>query len=168
MGWLFGKKKVVAKVPFPEGKGFNEKTLQFSKSSSEDRVIEPEKIKEAAGLEKPVSPPPKEEPVPENLPPEAPEIFPEVQSEQPQEFVPPMNPFSEQRVEPLYIKMDVYQKILEELGEIKNKLSTLKGVSKDLVASEYNEEHHFVKLKKVTKTMHDKLLQADKIIFKGD
>ena len=64
--------------------------------------------------------------------------------------------------------MDVYQKILEELGEIKNKLSTLKGVSKDLVASEYNEEHHFVKLKKVTKTMHDKLLQADKIIFKGD
>jgi len=164
MSWLFGKKKVVPKIPFPEGKSFSEKTLQFSKSSSEDRVIEPTKIQAAAGLEKPIVPPPEPiEPVQEDF------AFPsDVENEQTNNFSLPVEPFSNQKMEPLYIKMDVYQRILEELGEIKKNLSTLKGISTNLVKSEYNEEHHFVKLKKITKTMHDKLLQADKIIFKGD
>ncbi len=164
MGWLFGKKKIVPKVPFPEGKHFNEKALQFPNKVSEDKVIEPEKIQEAAGLEKPIAPP--QEPVPEEQI-EVPEE-PQAPVDQQEPFVPPTEPFAEQKAEPLYIKMDIYQKILGELGEIKGKLTELRETSKDLVSSEYNEEHKFVKLKRITKAMHDKLLQADKIIFKGD
>ena len=162
MGWLFGKKKIVPKVPFPEGKPFNEKELQFSKKEAPERVIEPGHVQAAAGLDKPIIPP--EEPLPEDQEQEEHEEAPV-----PQPFTNPVQqPFAEQKAEPLYIKMDVYQKILEELNEIKGNLSGLKEIGKKLEDSEYNEENNFLKLKKITKVMHDRLLQADKIIFKGD
>ena len=162
MGWLFGKKKIVPKVPLPESKPFNEKSLQFSRKESKEKVIEPEHIKEAVGMGKPID-------VPEEIQPE--EVAEKPVSEEtvpPEQFSPPATPFFRQQNEPLFVKVSVYQKIINEIGEIKSKVSELKGINKDLEKSEYNEEKDFLKLRRTTKVAHDKLLQIDKIIFKGD
>ncbi|MBI2666311.1 hypothetical protein HYX13_01735, partial [Candidatus Woesearchaeota archaeon] len=50
MGWLFGKKKVDSRVPFPEGRPVDEKTLRFPSSGMRERIIEPEQVKAAAGV----------------------------------------------------------------------------------------------------------------------
>jgi len=161
MSWLFGKKKIEPKVPLPEGKPFNERSLQLLKKEQSEKVIEPGRIQAAAGLEKPIILPE------ENLPTKEQEESEEAPVPQP--FTTSLQqPFAEQKVEPLFIKMDVYQKILGELDEIKGKLTELRETSKNLEGSEYNEEKNFLKLRKITKVMHDRLLQADKIIFKGD
>ena len=55
MDWLFGRKKAVPKVPFPEGKQIDEKALRFPASTPSERVIEPEKVKEAVGFNKPMA-----------------------------------------------------------------------------------------------------------------
>ena len=71
MGWLFGRKKVVPKVPFPQGKLLDEKALQFPSMGSSERVIEPDKVKEAVGFSKPMAFPDEEEmniPMDEELP----------------------------------------------------------------------------------------------------
>ena len=70
--------------------------------------------------------------------------------------------------EPLYVKVEVYQKILGELQSIKRDLSTLNNFTKKIEESEFNEKHNFNKLKGEVKVMHDKLLLADKVLFKGD
>jgi hypothetical protein len=160
MGWLFGKKKIVPKVPFPEGKPFNEKTLQFPNKESGDRVIVPEHIQAAAGLEKPVE-------VPEEMPQEV-ENKGEEEMMPAEPFSEPVQPFAEQKAEPLFVRKDIYQQILGELHDIKSKITELKDINKDLDDSEYNEEKDFLRLKSMTKVMHDRLLQVDKIIFKGD
>lgn len=151
MGWLFGKKK--PKVPLPEGKPADAKTLQFPRPASSDKVIEPDEVKEAAGI-----PEPEEEvnePMPE-MPEPAP--LPEMQEE-----IPPQTPGTN---EPLFIKVDLYQRILGEIENLKDKLSELNRCSKILDSSEYNEEYHFDKLKKTIRSMHDRILDMDKKIFK--
>ena len=55
MGWLFGRKKAVPRVPFPEGKMIDEKALRFPAPSSYERIIEPDKVKEAVGFSKPLA-----------------------------------------------------------------------------------------------------------------
>ena len=50
MGWLFGKKKKVPRVPFPEEQKIDKNALQFSSPSSKERIIEPDQIKEAVGI----------------------------------------------------------------------------------------------------------------------
>ena len=54
MGWLFGHKKVQPKVPFPEGRPA-EGSLNLTGKSSRERIIEPDEVKAAAGLEKPLA-----------------------------------------------------------------------------------------------------------------
>lgn len=161
MGWLFGRKKAVPKVPFPEGKMYHEKALRFPTSSSQEKVIEPESVKAAVGFDKPVAFPEEEEPMP--LP----------EDELP---APPSFPFSRPRPVPtpeftprqeLYVKVDVYQRMLGELDELKKKLFELSEASKSLEASEYNEEANFNKLRKGMKSLHDSLLHADKTLFKA-
>ena len=160
MGWLFGKKKVVPKVPLPPGRFMEESSLSFPNKVPVEKVIIPEHVKKAAGVKKPMFP---EEPSRLKMPVPKPIKAPDF----PTKFMPqPM--VVRDMEEPLYVKVEVYQKILGELQDIKAELSTLNSLTKDLEKSEFNEEHNFNKLKGEVKVMHDKLLLADKILFKGD
>ncbi len=47
-------------------------------------------------------------------------------------------------------------------------IHSLKDASKSLDLSEYNEETHFIKMRRATKSVHDQLLKIDKTIFKGE
>ena len=66
----------------------------------------------------------------------------------------------------LYIKMNVYQRVLGELEGLKTNLNKIKTYHKQLQTTEYNEEASFEKLRRSAKTIHDRLLYADKILFK--
>ena len=157
MGWMFKKKKVIPKVPLPPGRFMEEGSLKFPNKAPTEKIIEPEHVKNAAGIKKPLFPQ-----APQNV---------EMPLPNPIEAPPNLAPSPSVSVdmeEPLYVKVEVYQKILGELDNIKVNLSTLNHLTKELEKSEFNEEHNFNKLKGEVKVMHDKLLQADKILFKGD
>ena len=72
-----------------------------------------------------------------------------------------------QTSKPLFVRVEVYQKILGEIDSLRDDLKELNHFNGSLENSEYNEETNFVKLKKGVKVMHDRLLQVDKIIFKA-
>ena len=164
MGWLFGRKKVVPKVPFPQGRPMDEKALQFPTMGSSDRVIEPDKVKEAVGFSKPMAFPDEEESMPmdEDLP-ETP--MPNFSS--PSKYSSSASVSS--GVMPkheLYVKVEVYQRMLGELDELRRGFMDLQHLGKNIDESEYNEENNFNKLRRGMKSLHDSLLQADKILFK--
>ncbi len=150
MGW-FSKSKMEGEHPPPERKTFSdEKTLFFpSRSQPLRRIIEPEQVKAAAGLERP-------------LPLEEPRSMP---------ALPPLT-LREEMPEPpaegsLYVKVDVYQRILGEVDDLRRKLDRLQEVNKGLETSEYNEDTDFVKLRRTVKNLHDRTLQIDKVLFKA-
>ncbi len=154
LGWLFGTKKVQPKIPLPGSRPFDEKTFQFSKKFGKDTLIEPEHLQAAAGFDQPFN-------------------FPETTSRAPPR--PMRSPFGEQEAElatprtakkPLYLKVDLYEKLLWEVDTLKYDCIKLQQINSHLETSEYNEEHHFEKLKKDLKALHDKLGRVDKILFK--
>jgi hypothetical protein len=148
LGWLFGKKKVLPKVPLPEGQPFDERTFQFSKRFEGETVIEPENLQAAAGFNQPFN-------------------FPESRPRSPGMTSMPTAPLAPaQSSEPVYIKVDAYQRILGEIEELKTDLTKLQEAQRKLESSEYNEENHFEKLKKAMKQAHDRLLTVDKTLFK--
>src|SRR3989344_484924 len=73
-----------------------------------------------------------------------------------------------QKSEPLFVKMEVYQRILGEMDDLKLILSKLGEINRHLESSEYNEENNFEKLRREVKLIHDRLLQIDKILFKSE
>lgn len=153
MGWLFGKQK---KGPEQAGRPFDEKELRFPMGSSPPkRVIEAADIKAAAGLERPLFEE-MSEPVPQ------PSFKGSKNKELGQESLPSI-PHSNG---PLYVKMDVYQRILGELEDLKVKTNHVYEAQKKLESSEYNEEKHFTILRRAMKNLHDRLLQVDKVLFK--
>ncbi len=146
MGWLFGRRKKVPLVPFPEGRMMDENALRLPGRISTDRIIEPDYIKQAAGVEMPPL-------MPRTM---AQEPFPTA------ETIPPgMGPENF-----VYVKVDVYQRVLGELELIRGKLAELQEIDQHLQSSEYNEEHNFVKLRRAVKSMHDRFLLIDRTIFK--
>ena len=157
MGWLFGHKKV-PKVPFPEGRPLEEGSWRLPGKLSSQRVIEPDQIKEAAGLGKAMTFPDEEEtpfyPSPQTSKSSSAPLF-------------PSSPLHPSEPSPLFIKMDVYQHIVGEMDEVKSKITELHHINKAVETSEYNEEHNFVKLRRAVKGIHDRLLLADKIVFKA-
>lgn len=166
MGWLFGRKKVVPKVPFPQGKPIDEKALQFPSMDSSERIIEPDKVKEAVGFSKPMAFPDEDEnlnmPMDEDLPETPMPSFPAVSK-----YRSPA-PVSDSILKhELYVKVEVYQRILGELDELRRGFMDLQHISKNIDESEYNEENNFNKLRRGMKSLHDNLLQADKILFKS-
>ena len=166
MGWLFGRKKVVPKVPFPQGRSLDEKALEFPPLDSSERVIEPDKVKEAVGFSKPMAFPDEEESMPvmddEELPETSSPVFkPSSRYSQPaptQDFMPKHD---------LFVKVEVYQAMLGELDELRRGFMDLQQIHKIIGESEYNEENNFSKLRRGMKSLHDGLLQADKILFKS-
>ena len=157
MGWLFGRKKVVPKVPFPEGRPFDEKSLQFPTSFAAEKVISPAQVQAAVGVRAP------KEVVEDQEMTETMQEMPERQSfMQPRKF--PNEPAGGNS----FVKVEVYRKILSQIDDMNKSVHDLKEASKSLDASEYNEETHFIKMRRATKSVHDHLLQIDKTIFKGE
>ncbi|MDP3699203.1 MAG: hypothetical protein Q8R47_06485 [Nanoarchaeota archaeon] len=165
MGWLFGRRKVVPKVPFPQGRPLDEKALQFPLMDSSDRVIEPDKVKEAVGFSKPMAFPDEEEsmnmPMDEELP-EPPKFNFSAASK----YTPAASSSEVMPKHELYVKVEVYQRMLGELDELRRGFMDLQHIGKNIDESEYNEENDFNKLRRGMKSLHDSLLQADKILFK--
>lgn len=164
MGWLFARKKKVPQVPFPEKSPIDEKALKFpTRGASQGRVIEPEKIKEVAGVEQTGFP-----------------HFP-VQKEEKSFFGKPhfdemihSDRFEETHIpslaakpQDLYVKIDVYRRIILERDSVKERLNNLFEVNKVLEISEYNEENNFSRLKRSMTQLNNNLLQIDKIMFKS-
>lgn len=171
---LWFSKKKVPRVPFPEAHPAG--ALRFPSMRPEERIIEPARVKEAVGLETPSiteeapslpSLPTFEEPAPdrfeerrtETLPPTAPTQRPMVRTTMPH--------YSKPESEPLFVKIDVYQRILGEIDSIKKDVSDAFEASKHLETSEYNEEDNYAKLKRAIRVIHDRLLQVDKTLFKA-
>lgn len=155
MGWLFGSKKKVPRVPLPEGQVIDEKALRFPSGFSEDRIIEPDQVKQAVGANNSFSFPEMETPI-----------------EKPMRIKNNLNFSSESTIntptkQPLFIKVEVYQKILGEIEELRSDMKQLDSYNSQLEGSEYNEENNFLKLKRSVNVMHDRLLQVDKTIFKA-
>jgi hypothetical protein len=162
MGWLFGRKKKVPKIPLPQGHVFNEKTLQFPTALSTDKIIEPEDVKEAVGIEQPEQSLAQEVPIPQPEPKNLLEETSPLYTEEPQTRI-----INNQPEEPIYVRVNVYQRMLGELDNLKQNLADMHIAQQTLETSEYNEEHNFDKLRISVKSMHDRLLQVDKILFKN-
>ena len=164
MGWLFGRKKVVPRAPFPQGRPLDEKTLQFPTMGPSERVIEPEKVKEAVGFSKPMAFPDEEESMPMEEASERPVPSPTMPSRYASSE--PISAGIMPKHE-LYVKVEVYQRMLGEIEELRRGFTGLQQINKNIDESEYNEENNFNKLRRGMKSLHDSLLQADKILFKS-
>ena len=178
MGWLFGRKKK-PKVPFPTGHSVDEGALSFPKVESRERTIEPDKVKQAVGFDKPIAFPkkmPEIKPVPKEFPsPKAAGLQPPPKQTPVSraQVMPAQVPQATQRPfahhGPLFVKVDAYQRVLGEIDLLKENLTNLAHYTTKLEQSEFNEDANFVKMKRHIGAMHDKLLQADKILFaQGD
>ena len=127
MGWLFGSKKKVPKVPLPEGQVLDEKSLRFPSSFSDERVIEPDQIKQAVGVgetysfsdmdSNPVTAP----------------VQPRLRSAS---MSAPLS--GVQTSKPLFVRVEVYQKILGEIDSLRDDLKELNHFNGSLENSEYN------------------------------
>src|SRR3989344_9114997 len=161
MGWLFGRRNKVPKVPLPKGSPIDDKALRFPTAPMPDKVIEPGKIKEAAGYDQMSFP---EEEFAERGEMEfsgkASALKPRVTSE--------MRPrLPQPEGQELYVKMDVYQRILLEIEAATEKIDELYEINKSLEVSEYNEKDNFSHLRRLVKSLHDQLLHIDKTLFKA-
>lgn len=170
---LFFRRKNKAKVPQPIRKVSDEQPLSFSGNNvPPERTIHPEAFKAAAGLEEPLE---QESPAPVKLD-SKPAGFPAPRDDKPvfeRPKIKPSIPVQEQsnpkfrKKGPVYIDVSSYRRILGELDELKVIIGGLAHQSKDLEASEFNEEKDFNKLKISIKNAHDGLLKSDQILFKS-
>src|SRR3989344_3335615 len=164
MSWLFGKKKV-PKVPLPVPRSFDEGALRFPSRMNTDRTMGPEQLKEAAGLNEPLTFP--EEDLPSMPEPMEPEHL-DAKPTNPQLNLPvqpnfPRTPVFKSQKEPLFIQVEVYRSILGACDGLKHDLAELSETNKLLEGSEYNEDNRFTRLRKEIKGIHDRLLHMDKI-----
>lgn len=181
MGWLFGKKKE-PRIPLPEAHEVDDSSLKFPSSYSK-KVIEPRKIKEALGFDKPLTPlemPMELEPLMEK--PKMPPPLPRVRPARPAKAeLPPITqvdrnfvdtsslpvPTQVHQGDEHFVKVEMYQHLLGKLEAAHSNIVELDHVSKKLERSEYHEEENFDKMKNAVKLLHDKLLRVDKLLFKG-
>ncbi len=147
MGWLFGRKKEMPPVPPRPEEG---RALRFPGSARGERIIEPDEVKAAAGFGKGRDVFAEEIPAPE-----------------------PVQKLTQKQVAarltaaPVYLKVGAYKKILGEVDSLRSDLLHLQERNTHLQSSEYNEEHHFTKLRRHVKVLHDYLLQVDRTLFKS-
>ncbi len=140
----------------------DDKALRFPASAPAERVIQTEQVKEAVGLASAKEFPSLEEP--EMLKP-----LPSLRmAPRPALLETPLEePETENTSVPLYLHVDVYKQILDAMTGIRGHLVELQEANKHLEKSEYNEEHNFDRLRKSVKSIHDRFLHMDKIIFKN-
>ncbi|MDP3640581.1 MAG: hypothetical protein Q8R53_05290 [Nanoarchaeota archaeon] len=150
MGLFFHKRPAASSFPQAD-----QRALRFPVTPPPERIIEPEKVKEAAGImpRKPVT-------MPSQMKAKATE----------QERAMPLQPAHDELFPegPLYMKVDAYQCVLGELDSVKGDLNDLREVSHTLEKSELNEESRFSDLKKMVRAVHDRLLEVDGLLFKTE
>ena len=176
MGWLFGRKNKIPQVPFVSDKTLDENALRFpTKTSPPKKIIKTEQIKAAAGFGRPLKLPEEKEsfnlgstsrPAPPRQLAARKSYLKSPQLDVPDTDIPDVY-LKKVGSEPLYIKVDVYQRLLGKLEELKSGILKLNEIDRKLEKSEYNEENNFNKVKRLVKSMHDNLLQVDEIIFKS-
>ena len=158
MGWLFGKKKV-PQVPFPEPSMPDEGELNFPSSFGVPKVIQPKNFKAAAGLDDFLPPP---------LPPQATGVQKQsslsIPKSSPVPFSRPSFPLRKE-AQPVHVKIEEYKKLLGEIDSLTSNLHALHAANSKLQHSEYNEDETFARLRKNVRTIHDHLLDVDKILF---
>lgn len=164
MGWLFGRKKIEPRVPFPEPVFPDESALRFPSSMGKEKIIEPTRFKEAAGFENSLPFPdlPKSRPVPVTPRPlvSRPNIRP-LPTRSAEMYSAPAKKEDNSK----FIKVQVYQRVLGELEGLKEDLSSLHTADTRLQNSECNEENNFARLRRDIRAIHDDLLQMDKTLF---
>jgi len=158
MGWLFGKKKKIPKVPLPMGRPMDSETLQFPSRISSEKEIKLDQIKEAVGIKKEMELPSMMEEETNAVPEQSNIPSPFQQDIETTNFESPVNG-------PIYVKLNVYQRLLGEVEDLKSDLRELSNVNSQLETSEYNEEKNFAKLRTSVRTIHDRILNMDKTIF---
>ena len=163
MGWLFGKKK--SQVPFPEPHLLDEGALRFPGPGSRDRVFEPEQLKAAAGVDRSMPSLNGEDNQNGFSMPMSTRLYTGPMPIRTQHEVPVENVTSID--EPLFVHIDVYRQVLGSIDDLKKSVNSLQETSKKLETSEYNEEANFTKLRRAVKSMHDRLLHVDKVLFKS-
>ncbi len=170
MGWLFGKKKkLVPKVPLPAGKIVDEKELRFPSDSSSKLVIEPDKLKKAAGIiqsteSKPPEIPPLPKPMVSPMPKPVP-FTPKPLPRKPITEAPPLKPVMEE--DTLFVKINAYKGLLQEISNLKENIHQLNKIHSKLEKSELMEGKDLNILNSDLKTIHDRLQKVDKTIFQG-
>lgn len=146
-------------VPFPQGQGLDEGALSFTGMPPPEKVITPDHLKMAAGMDEELP-----RPVFPSFPPEK---FPEqVQPGPSRKMSAPEQLLRKQDEPPMYLKVEVYQRILGEIDRLRTDFVHLNMTNQHLTNSEYNEENNFTKLRRAVRGMHDRLLQVDKALFK--
>ncbi len=192
MGWLFGKKKKVPKVPFPEPLAADEQSLRLPGSRAAGKVIEPEQVRKAAGVEDFPAFPELEDETPTETAPAPPRSFPPPKPAPLSRFASfrPARPVPTPEAEaskaipsasfgprPVlqrtgygsrHVKVDTYRQILGEIESIRDKAGELGEINKKLGSSEYNESTNFAKLRRAMKAAHDRLLVIDKTVFRSE
>jgi len=174
-------------MPLPAGQAVDEKALKFPSAGSSKKVIGAGDVKQAVGFNKPIDrfPQPKME---EELAKANDDLkisfgnkssTPSIEQVSASQVPAPVqesqgdsnrNFYEEDQRDrdgPLFVKVDVYQHILGGIEGLQKDVKVLSSTSKKLDNSEFNEEAHFEKLKKELKVIHDKLLLADKTLFKS-
>ncbi len=152
---------MASRVPFPMGKSLDDKSLRFSAPTTVEREIQPEAVQQAVGYAQPMSFPSVLDQTPMPMQPSglSRSGSGQLQGEIPQSSADGLSG-------PMFIKVDVYQLILNEVDGLKSLLGNLQETNRLLDKSEYNEEHHFEKLRKTMRGVHDRFLQVDKKLFK--
>ncbi len=148
MGWLFGSKKKVPRVPLPEGRVIDEKALQFPMSESSSRAIGSDDIRAAVAdsisMGEPISAPSRSS-------------RPTVPKVSASRFVAP---------KPHFVRVEVYQQLLAEIEGLRKDIHALDATNRHLDTSEFNEEENYEKVRRSLKSAHDRLQAVDRVLFR--
>ncbi|MBR9683612.1 hypothetical protein GOV03_03660 [Candidatus Woesearchaeota archaeon] len=131
------------------------------RESEEEELPIHEKIKAAVGLKKPSLP----VPTPPFAKMDAGPMLPEIPS-QPEPSFHPHKKTVFMVKKPFYLRMQHYQEIFDNLGNVRAKTIEMDKNIQELEKSEFNEHKHYERLKNSLKQIHDRLLAIDDTIFK--
>jgi hypothetical protein len=189
MGWLFGRKKKKKNANFGL---HDDQSLSFGPNEGNDTVIKPDQFKAAAGIDTGLGEEEHQDlqglgmgDTPMDMNDSESDAWGQLGSngptksfdstQRPQMLNPgaelPSNPQPTGTVarrltqDYKYLQVQQYKRILGELGDLSQELSHMTSLGKSLDKAEYNEEKHFVRLKETMRKSHDKVLQADRILF---
>ncbi len=178
MGLFFRKKRPSTGIPAPIRKFGDSEALKLPSKDGAERVITPKakQFKKAAGVEggfdkqlkddmipMPPSRPPRAAPLPSRPSPKLPDLgapLPDM----------PERPLVSVKLNnqdgPVFVGMENYKMILNEIKDAKKELNDLAEISRNLEKSEFSEEKSFGDLRSSVKSLHDKLLSVDEVLFK--
>ena len=166
MGWLFKNKK----DKFEPKKSFDANSLKFPDKIDTERVIKSENLKQAVNELKFAA---------EEMKFKEPKTVLEDDYEEfdePKEIGHPLPThedyeedvvFKENERNYIFVKKEVYQKILGDMKLIDDISKTVSSINKKMNSYETKEIKHFKEMKKTVNSLHDNFLRVDKVLFKN-